>query len=335
MLCEAYDKRSEWRLARVDKLMALGVAWGLYCSVSEGDVGIVRRFDDMLHGMCAEEVLIDGNRYFVTEDNEEKGSIVWDAFLLHIDLLYDEGEKLPQVTFDISDRHQWLACDVMSRAYEEEEELKGVERVEEVEEVERVEGVEEVESCQSNTMGECVCRYVQPVSHVAFPPEFINFLLYNKQMQKLMNEEKKEYYQNKYNIHYDKDANCVVLNDVQFHEEVTLCAGNARDLLKDMEKSKAEKKAAENTVGDEELCHFIYPGLDEKEGLKVHRQVKDLVKRFAMKDICCFLQSLADEKKVLLPQIPQNAFDELHRMGMPGIDAKGFSYDNFCKCYRK
>jgi len=85
----------------------------------------------------------------------------------------------------------------------------------------------------------------------------------------------------------------------------------------------------------EELCHFLYPGIDEEQGLSIHQQIKDLVSRFAMKDICNFLKVLAEEKKILLPQIPQNAFDELHRMGMPPEETKGFGYDNFCKYYRK
>lgn len=89
-----------------------------------------------------------------------------------------------------------------------------------------------------------------------------------------------------------------------------------------------------DVVDNEELCHFIYPGLNEKESWVVHHQIKDLVKRFAMKDICAFLRSLEKEKKILLPQIPQNAFDELHRMGLPPEETKGYSYDNFCKFYR-
>lgn len=90
-----------------------------------------------------------------------------------------------------------------------------------------------------------------------------------------------------------------------------------------------------DTEEDGELCHFIYPGLEEEEALKVHRQIKDVVRRFGMKDICAFLKRLADDDKLLLPQVPQNAFDELHRMGMPSQDVKGFGYDNFCKYYRK
>lgn len=88
------------------------------------------------------------------------------------------------------------------------------------------------------------------------------------------------------------------------------------------------------TTKDEELCHFIFPGLDEQESVRVHHQIKDLVCRFSLKDICAFLRSLEKEKKILLPQIPQNAFDELHRMGLPPEETKGYSYDNFCKFYR-
>lgn len=86
---------------------------------------------------------------------------------------------------------------------------------------------------------------------------------------------------------------------------------------------------------EEELCHFVYPGLEAREAWAVHRQIKDLVRRFPMKDICTFLSKLAEEKKILLPQIPKNAIEELQRMGMPSTEAKGFGYDNFCKYYRK
>lgn len=99
--------------------------------------------------------------------------------------------------------------------------------------------------------------------------------------------------------------------------------------------ANSTSEQSKDEVVQEELCHFIYPGLDEKEAQQVHRQIKDLVKRFPMKDICSFLNRLADENKILQPQIPQNAFEELHRMGMPPQDTKGFGYDNFCKYYRK
>ncbi len=108
----------------------------------------------------------------------------------------------------------------------------------------------------------------------------------------------------------------------------------SEEVVEDGDSCSTTEQGKEAVV-QEELCHFIYPGLDEKESLQVHRQIKDLVKRFPMKDICSFLNCLAEENKILLPQIPQNAFDELHRMGMPSAETKGFGYDNFCKYYRK
>jgi len=84
-----------------------------------------------------------------------------------------------------------------------------------------------------------------------------------------------------------------------------------------------------------ELFHFIYPGLDDNDAQIVHRQVKDIVKRFPIKDICIFLKKLADQEKILLPQNPQNTFEELHRMGLPSEETEGYGYDNFCKNYRK
>lgn len=100
-------------------------------------------------------------------------------------------------------------------------------------------------------------------------------------------------------------------------EEQTLNAEVAKDALHyDDDNYNEANGASPNSItqDSEELCHFIYPGLDEKEAQQVHRQIKDLVKRFPMKDICSFLNQLAEEKKILQPQIPQNAFEELHRM---------------------
>ncbi|MCQ2197946.1 MAG: hypothetical protein MJZ60_10550 [Bacteroidaceae bacterium] len=128
-------------------------------------------------------------------------------------------------------------------------------------------------------------------------------------------------------------------DDVEDAEEVS--DGDTLQPVKNLPKGNDDDNEMNDETNDtimsesDELCHFIYPGLDEKEALQVHRQIKDLVKRFPMKDICSFLNRLAGEKKILQPQIPQNAFEELHRMGMPSPETRGFGYDNFCKYYRK
>ena len=84
---------------------------------------------------------------------------------------------------------------------------------------------------------------------------------------------------------------------------------------------------------DEEWFHFIHPEVDDSEEVKIHQAVKKLVKRFGVKEICDYLSQMAREKKVLLPQKPNVAYDELVRMGMP--NGEGFALKTFEKYYRK
>ena len=84
---------------------------------------------------------------------------------------------------------------------------------------------------------------------------------------------------------------------------------------------------------DEEWFHFIHPEVDDSEEVKIHQAVKKLVKRFGVKEICDYLSQLAREKKVLLPQKPNVAYDELVRMGMP--NGERFALKTFEKYYRK
>ena len=83
----------------------------------------------------------------------------------------------------------------------------------------------------------------------------------------------------------------------------------------------------------EELFHFIHPEVEDSEEVKIHQAVKKLVKRFGVKEICDYLSQMAREKKVLLPQKPNVAYDELVRMGMPS--GEGFALKTFEKYYRK
>lgn len=86
----------------------------------------------------------------------------------------------------------------------------------------------------------------------------------------------------------------------------------------------------------EELCHFIHPSvIDDEEKIKIHKEIQNLVHCNNFPNICSYLNSMADEKRILLPIDPNRAFSELHRMGMPGEENEGFSYKNFCKYYRK
>ena len=97
-----------------------------------------------------------------------------------------------------------------------------------------------------------------------------------------------------------------------------------------------EKASETNEVAGEgfqkELFHFVHPALDEDEGWKVHREVENLVKRFELYDICKRLNQLKKEGKILLPESPKKALNELQRMGLP-TDKRGFDYKTFCKKY--
>ncbi len=83
----------------------------------------------------------------------------------------------------------------------------------------------------------------------------------------------------------------------------------------------------------EALFHFIHPEVEDSEEVKIHQAVKNLVKRFGVREICDYLSQMASEKKILLTQKPNVAYDELVRMGMP--NGEGFALKTFEKYYRK
>jgi hypothetical protein len=85
--------------------------------------------------------------------------------------------------------------------------------------------------------------------------------------------------------------------------------------------------------GAEELFHFIHPSVDSREEWQIHEEVKRLVTRQGIQEICQYLKQLADDRKILLPQNAERAYNELVRMGMP--DGEGYSLKTFQKYYKK
>ena len=83
---------------------------------------------------------------------------------------------------------------------------------------------------------------------------------------------------------------------------------------------------------DEELCHFIHPSLDGDEEWRIHDEVRSLVKRQGIQEICLHLTLLKKNGKLLLPKSVKVAYSELVRMGMPS--GEGFSEKTFQKYYR-
>lgn len=84
---------------------------------------------------------------------------------------------------------------------------------------------------------------------------------------------------------------------------------------------------------DEVLFHFIHPEIGTDEEQRIHQQVKRLVNRFGVQEICKYLGQLAEQNKIFLPQSVEVAYTEMKRMGMP--DGEGYAYKTFAKYYRK
>ena len=97
--------------------------------------------------------------------------------------------------------------------------------------------------------------------------------------------------------------------------------------------AKNEQTTSVQHYPDEDMFHFIHPSLDDEEGWKIHNEVKRLVKRQGVPDICQYLKKLASEEKILLPLMPSMAYTELVRMGMPNTG--GFSKEHFRKQYHQ
>ena len=91
--------------------------------------------------------------------------------------------------------------------------------------------------------------------------------------------------------------------------------------------------APKNGEPKEELFKFIHPAITGDEERNIHEQVKKLVNRQGIQEICKYLTKLESEEKIYLPQSADTAYKELVRMGMPNGD--GFSIKTFMKYYKK
>ena len=84
-------------------------------------------------------------------------------------------------------------------------------------------------------------------------------------------------------------------------------------------------------VTADELCHFVHPSVASSQEWQIHNEIKRLVKRQRIQEICQYLLQLKKENKVLLPQSPSAAYEELVRLGMP--NGEGFNESTFRKYY--
>lgn len=78
---------------------------------------------------------------------------------------------------------------------------------------------------------------------------------------------------------------------------------------------------------------FIHPSVDVDQEWQVHDEIVRLVARQGIQEICKYLTQLSNDKKVLLPQNAEKAYNELVRLGMP--NGEGYSLKTFMKYYKR
>lgn len=94
-----------------------------------------------------------------------------------------------------------------------------------------------------------------------------------------------------------------------------------------------ELPVVNNQERDGRPTFFIHPSVDANQEWQIHEELERLVARQGIQEICKYLSLLSDDKKVLLPQNAEKAYNELVRLGMP--DGEGYSLKTFMKYYKR
>lgn len=107
------------------------------------------------------------------------------------------------------------------------------------------------------------------------------------------------------------------------------------DILKQLgiELAVKQKGEASAPAQREGLTFFIHPSVDAEQGWQIHDEIVRLVACQGIQEICRYLSQLSGEKKALLPQNAEKAYNELVRLGMP--NGEGFSLKTFMKYYKR
>lgn len=104
-----------------------------------------------------------------------------------------------------------------------------------------------------------------------------------------------------------------------------------KSVHQEMEKQETPHLDCEGDFAD--TSFLIHPAVPRIQERQVQEEIKRLVSRQGIQDICLFLLRLRDEKKVLLPQNAERAYKELVRLGMPKCE--GYALKTFMKYYKR
>ena len=108
------------------------------------------------------------------------------------------------------------------------------------------------------------------------------------------------------------------------------------DILKQLGIELTVKQKAEAVAPverDGKPTFFVHPSVDVEEQWQIHDEIVRLVARQGIQEICKYLTQLSADKKVLLPQNAEKAYNELVRLGMP--NGEGYSLKTFTKYYKR
>jgi len=140
--------------------------------------------------------------------------------------------------------------------------------------------------------------------------------------------------------HFEKDSNCQVFNApvtgvfAMPGSTVIQQNGQASDHVDEKGKDKSGTPPEQHTPKREEkLCLFVHPSIDDEQSWQIHDEIKRLVARQGVQEICQYLLQMSKDRKVLLPQSPTAAYDELVRLGMPNGDK--YNIKTFSKYYQR
>ena len=133
--------------------------------------------------------------------------------------------------------------------------------------------------------------------------------------------------------HFEAGSNCQVFNR-EVRDCVFAMPGSTVNQYGKGQGARDEGQGARNEgqERDEELTLFVHPAVESGEW-QVHDQLKRLVKRHGMQEICQYLTQLREENKVLLPLNAEKAYNELVRLGMP--HGEGYTLKTFTKYYKR
>lgn len=107
-----------------------------------------------------------------------------------------------------------------------------------------------------------------------------------------------------------------------------------KDAQKKVTSMAAEPSVSNDKKGREEVFKYIHPAVDSEETeWQIHNEIKRLVTKQGIQDICLYLKQMADEKRILLPTNAEKVYNELVRMGMP--NGEGYTLKTFRNCYTR